>query len=247
MSLLETIQHGRAKTPPRIIVYGPEKIGKSTFASCAPKPIFIRTEDGLDQIDCAKFPLCSSYAQFIEQIGTLCQEPHDFQTLALDSADWLQKLVFAETCMEGKKASIEDFGYGKGYVLALKLWKEVLDGLDFLRNQRGMAIILIAHSKVEKFADPDSSTYDRYSLALDKDATAVLCEWSDAILFANRKIRIEKEEVGFKKIRATAKPIGADGGDRILRCIGSPACVAGNRYDMPAELPLVWDEVAKYL
>lgn len=247
MSLLETIQRGKAKTPPRIIVYGPEKIGKSTFASCAPNPIFIRTEDGLDQIDCAKFPLCGSYAQFAAQIGTLCQDKHEYQTLALDSADWLQKLVFSATCLEAKKSSIEDFGYGKGYIIALKLWKEVLDGLDYLRNNRGMGIILIAHSKVEKFNDPDGSAYDRYSLALHKDATAMLCEWSDAILFASRKVRIEKEEVGFNKIRAVGKAIGADGGDRILRCIHGPACVAGNRYDMPSELPLVWDEVAKYL
>lgn len=247
MSLLESIQRGKQKTPPRIIVYGPEKIGKSTLASCAPNTIFIRTEDGLDQIDCAKLPLCGSYAQFIEQIGMLCQDEHDFETLALDSADWLQKLIYADVCLNGKKSSIEDFGYKTGYTFALKQWKEVLDGLDFLRNQRGMGIILIAHSTIEKFTDPDSTAYDRYSLALHKSATAMLCEWSDAILFATRKVRIEKEDAGFNKVRATGKAIGADGGDRILRCAGSPSCVAGNRYDMPSELPLVWDEVAKYL
>ena len=247
MSLSDLVQHGREQSPPRIIIYGPEKIGKSTFASCAPDTVFIRTEDGLDQIDCAKLPLCKSYGQFIEQIGMLAQDDHQFKTLAIDSADWLQKLVYADVCLQGKKSSIEDFGYGKGPVFALKNWKEVLDGLDYLRSERGMRHILIAHSKIEKFSDPDGSTYDRYSLALHKDATAMLCEWSDAILFANRKTRIEKEEVGFNKVRAVGKPIGADGGDRILRCIGSPACVAGNRYDMPAELPLVWDEVAKFI
>jgi hypothetical protein len=30
--------------PPRIIVYGEHKIGKSTFATSAPNPIVIRTE-----------------------------------------------------------------------------------------------------------------------------------------------------------------------------------------------------------
>ena len=61
-NLLETIQTGRQSKPPRVLLYGVEGIGKSTFGSEAPKPIFIQTEDGLDEIDCDRFPLATTRA-----------------------------------------------------------------------------------------------------------------------------------------------------------------------------------------
>jgi hypothetical protein len=246
MSLLATIQKGRIKSPPRVIVYGQEGIGKSTFGSCAPSPIFIQTEDGLNEIDCERFPLADSYEMFIEQLGALIQEKHDYKNAAIDSLDWLEKLIWARVCKDKSVKSIEDVGYAKGYQFALKYWKEVLDGFDICRAN-GMGIILIAHAKVEKFNDPEGSAYDRYSLRMHKDSSALLCEWADAVLFATKKIRIEKEDQGFNKTRAIAKPVGADGGERVLRCVWSPACVAKNRYDLPAEIPLLWDEFAKHL
>ena len=45
------------------MLYGTHGIGKSTFASCAPKPIFLQTEDGLGEIDCDKFPLTTTFDQ----------------------------------------------------------------------------------------------------------------------------------------------------------------------------------------
>jgi hypothetical protein len=104
-----------------------------------------------------------------------------------------------------------------------------------------MACILIAHSKIEKFEDPESSAYDRYSPRLHKHANALISEWVDAVLFATRRFRIQKEDAGFNRERTIAAPIGADGGERIIRTIGGPACVAKNRFNLPAELPLSWD------
>jgi len=115
-----------------------------------------------------------------------------------------------------------------------------VDALGALRANKGMAVILIAHAKVEKFEDPESTAYDRYSPRLNKHACALLTEWSDAVLFATRKFRTEVEDKGFGRERAIAVGVGADGGERILRCVGSPACVAKNRYGLPGELPLSW-------
>ena len=140
-------------------------------------------------------------------------------------------------------ASIEkaDGGYQRGYVHALTHWRKVVDALNALRLDKGMAVILIAHAKVEKFEDPEATTYDRYSPRLHKHASALLTEWCDAVIFATRRYRTETEDTGFGRTRTIAVGVGAEGGERILRCVGSPACIAKNRFGLPAELPLSWN------
>ena len=241
MSLTQ-IHSGRRKVPPRFVIYGTEGIGKSTTAAQAPKPIFIPTEEGLDQIDCASFPLATSFADVRTALQSLAHEPHEFESVVIDSLDWLERLAWDDVCRRHSVESIEkvDGGYSKGYVHALIQWREVLASLDTLRSQRRMCIVLLAHAKVEKFEDPDSSAYDRYSPRLHKHAAALVTEWADAVLFATRKIRVKREDAGFNRERGIASPLGLNGGERVLRCVGSPACVAKNRFDLPVELPLSW-------
>jgi hypothetical protein len=243
MGLLQSVHKGRRPMPPRILLYGTEGIGKSTFGARAPAPIFVPTEDGLGEIDCHHFPLADSIDQVIEDLAALHKEPHDYQSVVVDSLDWLERLIWDEVCAEYGVKSIEkvDGGYAKGYTHALTPWREVLSRLDALRLDRGMVVILIAHARVEKFEDPESAAYDRYSPRLHKHATALVTEWADAVLFATRRFRTETEEAGFNRTRTIAAPVGKDGGERILRTVGSPACVAKNRYGLPAELPLTWD------
>jgi hypothetical protein len=243
MSLLKMIQSGKEAKPPRIMMYGSEGIGKSTFGASAPKAVFLQTEDGLSEIDCHKFPLAKNFTDVMKSLQALHQEEHDFQTVIIDSLDWLERLIFDEVCREYGVRSIEkaDGGYAKGYVHALSYWRKILNCLELLRNEKGMACILIAHSKVEKFEDPESSAYDRYSPRLHKHANALISEWVDAVLFATRKFRTQKEDAGFNRERTIAAPIGADGGERILRTLGGPACIAKNRFNLPSELPLSWD------
>jgi hypothetical protein len=242
MSLLAQIQRGRMAKPPRILVHGTAGVGKSTFASQAPKPIFVQCEDGLDEIDCEKFPLATSYDDVIAALTELRTGQHDYETGVIDSVDWLERLIWDKLCAQYSVNSIEkvDGGYAKGYTHALTYWREIIVHLNALRNARGMVILLIAHSKVERFEDPESSPYDRYSPRLHKHAAAVLSEWADAVLFATRKIRTQTEDAGFNRKRTIAHAIGRDGGDRILRCVGGPSCVAKNRYGIIEELPLSW-------
>jgi hypothetical protein len=242
MSLLSQIQRGRTAKPPRILVHGTAGVGKSTFASQAPKPIFIQCEDGLDEIDCEKFPLAGTYDDVIAALTDLHTGRHEYETAVIDSVDWLERLIWDKLCAQYSVNSIEkvDGGYAKGYTHALTYWREIVDHLNTLRNTRGMVIMLIAHSKVERFEDPESSPYDRYSPRLHKHAAALLSEWADAVLFATRKIRTQTEDAGFNRKRTIAHAIGRDGGDRILRCVGGPSCVAKNRYGIIEELPLSW-------
>ena len=243
MGLISQIQHGRTAMPPRILVYGTEGIGKSTLASRAPRPVFIQTEDGLGEIDCDKFPLSASFDEVLTQLVSLRTEEHDYQSVVVDSLDWLERLIWDAVCQDYGVKSIEkvDGGYGKGYIHALTPWRLFLDRLAALHRDRCMAVILIAHAKVEKFDDPESSPYDRYSPRLHKHAGALVTEWCDAVLFASRKFRTQTEETGFGRKRTTAHAIGKDGGERILRTVGGPSCVAKNRYNLEPELPLDWN------
>lgn len=243
MGLLQSIQSGRAAAPPRLLVYGTEGIGKSTLAARAPKPIFIQTEDGLGEIDCHKFPLAKSFAEVQSSLAALLNEEHDFQSVVVDSLDWLERMIWDAVCQDYGAKSIEkvDGGYGKGYIYALTPWRQFIDQLSALHHNRCMAVILIAHAKVEKFDDPESSPYDRYSPRLHKHAAALLTEWCDAVLFASRKFRTQTEDAGFGRKRTIAHAIGKDGGERVLRTVGGPSCVAKNRYSLDGELPLDWN------
>jgi hypothetical protein len=242
MSVLSSIQTGRTTKPPRILLYGTPGIGKSTFGSQAPKPIFVQTEDGLDQIDCHRLPLATSYQEVVTSLTALRTENHQYESAVVDSLDWLERLVWDRLCKEYAVDSIEkvDGGFARGYTHALTYWREILSHLDALRNERGMVVILIAHAKVERFEDPEAPAFDRYSPRLHKHAASLITEWCDAVLFATRKLRTQSEDAGFNRKRTIAHALGKDGGERILRTTGGPSCIAKNRYGLVGDLPLAW-------
>jgi hypothetical protein len=243
MSGLLRIEKGRKYNPPRVIIHGSEGIGKTTFGASAPSPIFIQTEDGVDEIGADRFPLSKNLKDVWESLKVLSEEKHEYKTVVLDSLDWTEQLIWQHICESDRVATIEQArgGYGKGYIAAARLFKDLLERLQKLRDNRGMTIIMTAHSKVEKFEDPEHAPYDRYSPRLHKHSNALVCEWADAILFATRKMRVNKEDGGFGRSRGTATGLGKTvGGDRIMRVTGSPSAVAKNRYGLQHDLPLEW-------
>ena len=242
MSLISSITKGREAQPPRIMIYGSEGVGKSTFAALAPNPVFVQTEDGLSEIDCSKFPLAKSFDDVVLQLQAVRDEQHDSGTAVIDSLDWLERLVWDRVCADYGVKSIEkaDGGYGKGYVHALTYWRQIVSLLNDIRARKGMAVILIAHAAVERFEDPEHAAYDRYTPRLHKKACSLVCEWVDAVLFASRRMRVDSTT-------GKAAPVGADGGERILRTNGSPACIAKNRFGLPTELPLSWSAFVEAL
>lgn len=249
MQLLNRIQTGRSCAPPRLMIYGTEGIGKSTFASQTPDPIFIQTEDGLGQIDCHRFPLANSLDDVATALSELRLQPHDYKTIVIDTLDWLELLIWDSLCRQYGVSSIEkvDGGYGKGYVHATACWRHIIDQLSALRNERKMMILLLAHSKIERFEDPEAAAYDRYSPRLHRNAVALVTEWCDAVLFATWKMVVRSEPGSFQRTHGKAVLVGKDGDERILRCIGGPSCIAKNRYGLPNELPLRWSELANCL
>lgn len=239
---LASIRSGKKRSPRRILIYGTHGIGKSTFGAMADSPIFIPTEDGLDDIDCKSFPVCRQYSDILSAIGTLYAGGHPYRTVVIDSADWLERLIWGDVCRARNVGSIEDIGFAKGYTFSLTQWQEILDGLNALR-EKGMTIILVAHAKIEKFENPETESYDRYSPRLHKLASHLLQEWCDEVLFANYKVFTTSSDEGFGKTRVKATSVA----DRVLRTCERPAHVAKNRLGLPEEIPLDWREYAKYL
>lgn len=234
---MASLKRVKATDPPRVLLYGPEKAGKTTLASEFPDPVFLQTEEGNGTLALDTFGKLTSYADVMDAIGTLYTEAHEFRTLVVDSVTALQTLVYAETGERGddkgnKKQRIEDFGYGKGYVYALAVWQELIDGIMALRRDRGMGVVLIAHSKIERFDDPETVSYSRYEIDLHEKARDLLKREVDVVLLLKPDVTIKTEEQGFNKTRARA-----DGGRSVwMHTSSRPAYAAGNRYDLPERI-----------
>ena len=235
---LKSIRKNDAMAAPRIMVYGVEGIGKSTFGAGAPNPIYILTEDGLGSLKVDHFPLATSSQDVMDAIATLYKENNAFETVIIDSLDWLEAIIQREI---EQKYDAKDLAYGKGSLIAAEKWREILDGLNALRNDKGMAIILIAHTTIKRFDSPEVEPYDRYQPKLQERSNAVVREWADAVLFANYKTIVKKDDVGFNQTNNR----GISTGERLLFTSERPAYMAKNRYNMPESIPLSWDAFAE--
>ncbi len=242
--------------PPRILIYGPQKIGKSSFGALAHNPVFIQTEDGLDAINVDAFPLATltdngglGFKGVMASLDSLLKEDHKFNTVVVDSLDWFEPMVWEQACRETGKGHIDEIGggYGKGYSYALDLWREYITALEKLREVRGMTIIQIAHAQIRKFENPETDIYDRYEIKLHKSAGSLMMEHSDIILFANYFVGVKKEEKTMSK-EGRKRAVGT--GERVLYAEERPAFMAGNRYSLPAEIPFdkngeYWNVIAQ--
>lgn len=231
---LSSIRRNESVSAPRLLIYGVEGIGKSSFAAGAPNPIFIQTEDGLGSLQVSHFPLATQVSHVLDAISALFSDDHEYKTVVIDSVDWLENLILRDI---DEKYEAKDLAYGKGAMIAADKMREVLAGLNALRNERGMAVILIAHCEIKRFDSPETEPYDRYQPKLQARSSALVREWCDAVLFANYKTLVKKDDVGFNKSVAR----GISTGERLLYTAERPAYMAKNRYGLPESLPLSWE------
>ncbi len=234
-AFLAAVKRGVQKRPLRMVLYGVEGVGKTLFASNAPSPIFLGSEDGFGTIDAARFPAPQSWSDVRAAVADLATQQHEYKTLVIDTADWVEPLVFADICARAGKASVEAFGFGKGYIIAVdEGWRPLLGQLEEL-GRKGMHVVVLAHAKSENHQPPDADAYERWTLKIDKRAAGLLKEWCDTLLFANWSGGgVDKSG---KKARAIGERYRA-----LYTESSSGAFEAKNRFGLPSVLPLDWDE-----
>jgi hypothetical protein len=230
---LTGISKGKLKKPYLLLMYGPDGVGKSTFGSEAPDPIFVGPESGSNNLDVARFTGVDSWPEVRRRTNELLLAKHSYKTVVFDSLDWMEPLLWKTICKPGE--TIEDAlgSFGRGYTRANEIWKEFMLDVSKLRETRGMNVVLIAHSMVKTFNDPSQPLpYDRYMLKLNDKASAIWREFVDCVLFVNYQTTV------FKANKSDKKGKTEDGGPRKIYTNRSAAYDAKNRLDLPDELAL---------
>jgi hypothetical protein len=234
-SILAGVTRGKQRRAQRVCIYGVESVGKTTFAANAPQPIFLDVEGGTHHLDAARVEI-NSYADLKAAVTELSQGDHDFRTAVIDSADWTEKLLIEDLLAETKKKSIEDFGYGKGWVQVAERFARLLTACDRLIDG-GINVFFIAHSQVKRVEPPDQmAAYDRYELKLSKQCSPLLKEWADELWFAQFKTKLVESESGRMK--------GKGGKERVIYTTHSAAYDAKTRSGLGEELALDWAHVS---
>ena len=224
-------------------LYGPEGIGKSTFASQWPDPLFIDTEDSTVHMDVKRLPKPEHWTELLNEVNWVYSNPTCCKTLVLDTADWAERLCIEFVCSEKKVDSLEAFPYGKGYVFVQEQFGYLLDKLENVRK-KGIHILIIAHSKLQKFEQPDElGAYDRWSMKLTKQVGPMLREWCDALLFANYKtIVVNVDNKGAAKGKNKVQ-----GGKRVMYTAHNACYDAKNRFGLPEEMDFGYDGIREVI
>lgn len=233
------ISSGKMQKPLKCVVYGPEGIGKSTFASLAPLPLFCDVEDSTVHMDVRRLPRATSYQMILEEVTYVKANPTLCDTFIVDTADWVERICRENVCAKNGKSGIEDFGYGKGYSYVFEDFGRILNALDEL-ILCGINVIVNAHAVMRKFEQPDEmGAYDRWELKLNNSPKCsianMLKEWADMVLFANYETIV---------VKSSEKKYKAQGGQRVMYTTHHPCWDAKNRFGLPDKLPFDFRQVA---
>ncbi len=235
---------GKIPCAKKVVIYGPEGIGKSTCAAQFPEPVFIDTEGSTKDMDVSRFEKPSSWTMLLEQIRYVKMNASVCKTLVIDTADWAEQMCVADLCARYGKKGIEDFGYGTGYVYAREEFGRFLNSLEEV-VEAGIHVVVTAHAHLKKFEQPDElGAYDRWELKLGKKTSSqtapLLKEWADMVLFANYKTwSVAVDDKGNKR--------KAQGGARVMYTSHHPCWDAKNRYGLPDEVPFSYDSIRQII
>lgn len=226
MNLLSRVESGVIPQPLFAVIFGEPGCGKSTFGSQFPDAFFVDIERGSRQLNIPRF-IPVDLNEVIQISKELLNSK--YETIVYDSMDALEAMLWKQICLENGWFSIEDPGYGKGYVVALKKWEELMALWEKLRQSKN--VILVCHTEVKTVSDPTQlNPYDKFQIKLNKHPAALIRSRTDMILFAQKE-QILKTEKNSKK----AKVVGEE---RLLYTSGGPGFEGKNRYRMPEKLPL---------
>lgn len=231
------ITKGILPSAKKVVLYGPEGIGKSTFASRFPQPLFVDTEGSTTNLDVNRLPKPTSWEMLCQEVEYIIQNPALCRTLVIDTIDWAETLCIQSLCAKHGVNGIEGFGWGKGYTYLKEEMGRLLNRLSALKDA-GVNVLLTAHAQIRKFEQPDElGAYDRWELKLGKQTCPIVKEWADLLLFANYKtvtVAVDKEGNKHK----------AQGGRRVMYTSHHPCWDAKNRFGLPDECPFDYAVIA---
>lgn len=224
---------GVDRGPPRIFVYGVGGVGKTTFLSEAPSPVFIDTQGGTEELDVTRFPKPHTWTDVLDAVDELIVTEHSHKTLVIDLVDDVEQMLFAHLCKQANCANITEYGGGfnKGFDAAVPEWRNLVARLERLRREKQMIIGFVAHSTVKSFKNPEGPDYDRYQTLMNEKGSGFLRGWCTAVLLARHSVTLKVDK---KKTR------GVSTGARVLQTVETAAYYAKNRYNLPDTLSLDW-------
>ena len=230
------ITSGPTATAQKVVLYGVEGIGKSTFASQFPNPVFIDTEGSTSNMNVQRLDNPNSWQMLLDEVNYVKQS-RICSTLIIDTADWAETLANQHIIARNGITSIEDLGYGKGYTMVKEEFGKLLNLLSELTDD-GINVVVTAHAELKKKEEPDQmGAYDRYQLKLSRQCAPLLKEWSDMVLFANYETTIVTD--------SKTKSKKATGGQRVMFTTHHPAWDAKNRHNLPEKLPFDFSSIAQ--
>ena len=237
------ITKGKIATAIKTVIYGPEGIGKSTFAAQFPDPVFIDTEGSTVHMDVKRLPRPDLWVELLNEVEYVRQNPGCCRTLVLDTADWAETLCGEYICARDQKTGIEDYGYGKGYRFLFEEFGRLLNALEQVR-EKGVNVVICCHATMRKFEQPDElGAYDRWSLKLTDSPKASIAgavkEWADMVLFANYKtIVVNVDGKGAAKGKNKVQ-----GGKRVMYTAHHSCWDAKNRFGLPEEAEFSYEVI----
>ena len=243
MALFDRIKKGQTVRAPRIMMIGVEGVGKSTAGASMPNPVFICGESGLVGPQFADTPSFTpeNWGEILQFVDELAQDSQGFKTLVIDTLDWVEPMLYAHVCKNANHKNIEDFWYGKGYVVSQQEARQLLARLDRL-NAKGMNILILCHSQIKTVKNPVGDDYDHFEAKVNMKIGGIFKEWCDAVLFAQFDMYTRKDGL-------RSKAVGGD--NRIVQTTHSAAWDAKNRYYLPEVMPLdmtvIMEAIMKYI
>jgi hypothetical protein len=234
------INKGRKQRPRRVLVYGENGVGKSSFAAQWPTPVFLNLEDGIGDIDCDSTDVLRNLEEFYQALVAVSGS--QYETVVVDTIDWLEKLIFAVVAKNAGKATVEDIGFGRGYQAVEQQWQDLLKGFTYLW-QSGKHVLFTCHEQIEKFVNPEGESYNYWRPSLHAKGSGCITEWCDEVFFLRFKVNTITKDEGFGAKRA----IGIGGTDRVIKTTKTAGYEAKNRLGLPDEIAPTFDAIRPYL
>lgn len=243
-ALIQTKGNG---LPNRYVLHGREGWGKTSFAAMMPNPLFLQTrgETGLETLinagqlpEVPHLPEIMSWQELLDVLQWVRESEHSYKTLAIDALNGAERLCHEHVCHRDFSDDWTDkgfMGYMRGFEVSLADWRLFLGLLDSIRIERRMTIMLLCHTKVTTFKNPEGADFDRYQPDMSPKTWSLTHKWADVVMFGNFETIVgsvnENKKTGAQKGKGISQT-------RLLLTENHAAYDAKNRLGLAPEIEM---------